>query len=354
MGFRDRAIGWGLDVFGATRLHRLAAPLTRGPGAILMLHRVDDAPPVTPGYDPNRGLTVTTRHLDDTLTLAKGLGFEIVSLDEATRRLRAGLRRDKPFIALTFDDGYRDTLTNALPVLRRHQAPFTVYVVPGYADRTARLWWLELEEAIRRLDRVQIEIAGARLDLPARDPAEKSRAFAEVYWALRARPDVELYDGCARLAAAAGVDATAFAPSLCMDWEELATLAADPLCTIGAHTMTHPRLATLAADAARAEMAGSREAIRARLGVETAHFSYPVGDPGSAGAREFAMAEELGFETAVTTRPGMLFEGHRTTMRALPRVSVSGAWQRPEVMEILLTGAPFALWGAVQRLRGAA
>jgi peptidoglycan/xylan/chitin deacetylase (PgdA/CDA1 family) len=353
MGLKEKAIALGLSLFGATGAHRLVAPLTRGPGAILMFHRVDAAAPPTPGFDPNRGLTVTPAHLDETLTLVRRLGFEIISMDEASRRLRAGLRRDAPFVVLTFDDGYRDTLTQATPILRRHAAPFAVYVVPGYADGTARLWWLELEEAVRRLEHVEIEIAGQRLALPAWDAKRKSAAFKRVYWALRARPDAELYRGVEDLAIKAGVDPGVFAPSLCMNWDELAVLAADPLCTIGAHTMTHPRLAKIPVEAARAEMAQSRAVIRERLGRDPVHFCYPVGDPTSAGAREFTLAAELGFETAVTTRPGMLFVKAADAPFALPRVSVNGGWQRPEVMEILLSGAPFALWSAASRLRRA-
>jgi len=82
-----------------------------------------------------------------------------VSLDEARRRLVEG--EGAPFAALTFDDGYRDTLDEALPVLERQRAPFTLYCATGFIERTARLWWLELEEAIRRLE--TLDIGTARL-----------------------------------------------------------------------------------------------------------------------------------------------------------------------------------------------
>lgn len=343
MGLRRRLIGLGLGLFGATGAHRLAAPFTRGPGAILMLHRVADEAPALPGYAPNAGLTITPAFLDAALTLVRELGFDLVDLDEAARRLTEG-RFDRPFCALTFDDGYRDTLTAAAPILRRHAAPYTVYVMPGFVDRTARLWWRELEEAILRLDRVAITIAGEALDLPAADAAQKAAAFDAVYWRLRARPEPELLAGVAELAAAAGVDPAAFAAAECMDAAELLELAADPLCTIGAHTMTHPRLATLPEPQARAEMADSRTTLEALLGRGVRHFAYPVGDPTSAGAREFALARELGFVTAVTTRPGMLFPAHAGALTALPRVSVSGQFQDIGYLDILLTGAPFAVW----------
>lgn len=350
MDLKRRLIGWGLDAFGMTGVHRLAAPFTRGPGAILMLHRVADAAASPPGYDPNKGLTVGTAFLDAALTRVRALGFDIVSMDEVAGRLRDGLDAQRPFLAVTFDDGYRDTLRAAAPILRRHAAPYTVYATPGFADRTARMWWVELEEAVRRLSQIETQIAGETLSLPARDGAEKTTAFFAIYWRLRALPEPDLLAAVARLASDAGVDPFAAARDLCCDWSELAELAADPLCTIGAHTMTHPRLATLPPEAARAEMADSRAVLRDRLGVEARHFAYPVGDPTSAGRRDFEAAKALGFETGVTTRPGMLFPEHGGDLLALPRVSVNGAWQRLEVLDILLSGAAFALWNRGKRL----
>ena len=91
-------------------------------------------------------------------------------------------------------------------------------------------------------------------------------------------------------------------------------------------------------------MAGSKAALEARLGVKVRHFAYPVGDATSAGRREFELARAVGFETAVTTRPGMLFSEHAGRLTELPRVSVNGRWQDAGALEILLTGAPFWLW----------
>lgn len=350
MDLKRRLIGWGLDVFGATGVHRLAAPFTRGPGAILMLHRVADDAASPPGYDPNKGLTIAPAFLDAALVRVRELGLEIVSMDEVAARLRGGVDAQKPFVAITFDDGYRDTLRAAAPILRRHAAPYAVYVTPGFADRAARMWWVELEEAVRRLSHIETSVGGERLSLPANDGAQKTAAFFSIYWRLRALPEPALLDAVAGLAATAGIDPLAAAAELCCDWAELAELAADPLCTIGAHTISHPRLATLPESVARAEMAESRDVIRARLGVETRHIAYPVGDPTSATRREFDAARALGFETGVTTRPGMLFREHGGDMLALPRVSVNGGWQRLEVLDILLSGAAFALWNRGRRL----
>ncbi|HEY1941810.1 MAG TPA: polysaccharide deacetylase family protein [Roseiarcus sp.] len=344
MGMKNQLIAAGFTAFRLSRLHKALAPMTRGQGVILMFHRV--RPFEDPGFAPNRLLEITPESLDAALDLTRRLGFEFVTLSEARRRLVHGGRR---FAALTFDDGYRDTRDNALPVLERHEAPFTVFFAPGFIERTARLWWIELEEAVRRLDAIAFERDGVCLRLPAGSLPEKNAAFARIYWALRARPEQQLLDAAAALARQAGVDGTAIADALFMDWSEATAFARHPLVSAGAHTMTHRMLAKWPADVARAEMAESKAALEARMGPIEA-LAYPVGDPTSAGRREFELARELGFSCAVTTRPGMLFPGHAAHLTALPRVSVNGLWQGAGAMETLLSGAPFLLWNRGRRL----
>jgi peptidoglycan/xylan/chitin deacetylase (PgdA/CDA1 family) len=87
------------------------------------------------------------------------------------------------------------------------------------------------------------------------------------------------------------------------------------------------------------------------LGREVRHFAYPFGDAQSAGAREYAMTEELGFVTAVTTLPRLLQPADRQRLTALPRVSINGKFQSERYLDVLLSGAPTALWSAYRRLR---
>jgi peptidoglycan/xylan/chitin deacetylase (PgdA/CDA1 family) len=351
MGLKDRIIGAGFAAFRVTGLHRLAGAATRGQGAVLMFHNVRPWRPPTPGFTPNRLLEITPEFLDETLVLIKRMGFDIVTLDEALRRLAEGDAR--PFVALTFDDGYRDNVDFALPVLERHRAPFAVYVATGFADRSAGMWWLELEEALRRADRIEIAESDLSLSLSTRTPEEKAAAFEKVYWGLRGGSEERLLRIVGGLAARNGVDGAAIVPALCMDWAEIAALARHPLATIGAHTISHKMLAKWPDEVAREEMAGSKQQIEERLGQPVRHFAYPVGDPTSAGAREFALARELGFASAVTTRPGMVFAEHRDHLTALPRVSVNGNWQDIGYFEVLLSGAPFALWNRGRRVNAA-
>lgn len=79
--------------------------------------------------------------------------MDIVSLDEAMERLEATVPGRK-FVVLTFDDAYRDNLVHALPILRRHEAPFTLYVPTAFVDGVGQLWWQAIEDIIARQDAV--------------------------------------------------------------------------------------------------------------------------------------------------------------------------------------------------------
>jgi peptidoglycan/xylan/chitin deacetylase (PgdA/CDA1 family) len=347
MSMKKAVIDAGFAAFRLSRLDKALAWATRGCGVILAFHRVRPWAPPTPGYAPNRLLEITPEFLDQALEIVRREGFEIVTLDEARRRLVEGGPR---FAALTFDDGYRDTRDFALPALERRDAPFTVFFCVGLIERTARPWWLELEESLRRLDAVSLDRAGVSLELPTRAPKEKAAAFEQIYWALRARPEAELVDAVAALARRAGVDGQAIAEATFMSWDEAAAFSRHPLVAAGAHSLSHRMLAKWPAADALAEMTRSKALLEARLGAKIDAFAYPVGDRTSAGAREFALAREAGFAAAVTTRPGMLFRQHAAHLTALPRVSANGNWQSPAALETLLSGAPLLLWNRGRRL----
>ena len=149
------------------------------------------------------------------------------------------------------------------------------------------------------------------------------------------------------------VDIAAFCEELCMSWGELARLVADPLVTIGAHTVNHFMLAKVPANTARSEMEMSRTVIEAALGIRPDHLAYPVGDRTSAGPREFRIAAELGFKTAVTTRPGVLFKGHRDHLTALPRISINGEFQQHRYLKVLMSGAGTAFWNGFRKVNAA-
>lgn len=344
---RDTVIRAGLEALYFSGAHRLLRPVTQGVGAIFMLHHV--RPARGDAFQPNRHLEITPDFLDATLAHVRARGLDIVTLDEARRRL---IERDfaRRFACFTFDDGYRDNRDHALPVMRAHGAPFTVYVATDFAEGSGRLWWVALERVLARAEAIEIERDGGALRLGTGDAEAKQAAFRAVHGWLRSLPDDRaVQEALSRLCARHGIDDAAIARELCLSWDELKGFAAEPLVAIGAHTLSHCNLAHESeADAAR-EMAESRARIEAALGKPVAHFAYPYGDRDAAAAREFALAARLGFSTAVTTRPGMLFPESAGHLTALPRVSLNGNYQTARFLSVLTSGAATALWNSFRR-----
>jgi peptidoglycan/xylan/chitin deacetylase (PgdA/CDA1 family) len=350
-GLRQTIIRGGLESLYFSGAHVALKPFVAGVGVILTLHHV--RPPRPGRFQPNRLLEVTPRFLERVVKYLRRSGLDLVSLGEMHRRMSEG-DFSRRFVCLTFDDGYRDTLQFAYPILRDAGVPFAVYVPTSFPDRLGELWWLVLEAVIARNEHIGLQIDGRNRTFDCSSIAAKRALYDELYWWLRALPtEAEMRDVIRNLAACYHVDIAAFCEELCMSWPELAQLAADPLVTIGAHTVNHPMLTKLSNEVARSEMALSRSVIEAALSVRPEHLSYPIGDRTSAGPREFAIAEELGFKTAVTTRPGVLFPEHGRHLTALPRISLNGEFQSLRYVRVLLSGSATAMWSGFRRLDAA-
>ncbi len=315
-----------------------------------MLHHVRPGGGLQKGFAPNAGLEVTPTFLDDVINLVVARDFDLVSLDEAVARTVGDNSSGRPFAAFTLDDGYRDNLVHARPVFRKHQCPFTIFVTPRIADGTCELWWRGLEAAIAGASLIDTEIDGQRLRLPTVTDAQKRQAWQRLYWPVRGLGQRVQRRWIRDFCAQQGVNLDAICGAEAMGWDELRLIAADPLCTIGAHTMQHYALSQLTEAEALDEMIRSADRIAEELGTRPAYFAYPYGDADSAATRDFKLAAEAGFKAAVTTRKGLVFAGHKHHLTALPRVSLAGRYQKLRYVEVLLSGTAFALFNGFKRL----
>jgi len=350
MTLRANIIRAGFDTLYYTGAHHLLRPLFAGRGAILMLHHVR---PVRPGaFQPNRHLEVTPAFLRTTLAHLRAGGLDIVTLDEAARRL-ADRDDQRRFACFTFDDGYRDNRDHALPVMREFGAPLTVYVASDFADGVGDFWWLKLERLVSAVDSIEAPI-GRGLRLDSATPEAKMAAFGRLHaWLRGLGCDTDMHQAIDTLCRTHGVAVDGLGRELCMRWSELRAFASDPLVTIGAHTVSHCALACASAETATREMAASRARIAEELQHIPDHFAYPYGDRTAAGPREFDMARQLGFRTAVTTRPGMLFADNAALLTALPRISLNGNFQDERFLSVLTSGAATAVWNGFRRTAAA-
>ena len=339
---RYAAIAALFETLWATRLTTLLRAASRARGVIFTLHRVLPDDPAD--FSPNAILQVKPDFLDFAIRRVRQLGFDIVDLGEGLRRIESDAP-ERRFAVFTFDDAYRDNLRYALPVLRRHQCPFTLYVPTAFVDGVGVVWWQALEDIIAQQAAIAVTQNGENEYLPTATLAEKRAAYDTLYARMRAMPEPARVALIADLAAKYDFDLEAQCRALVMDWAELKTFAADGLCTIGAHTVHHYELAKLPPEQARREIELSIKVIEAQFGRRPVHLSYPIGGPSSAGPREYRLAKELGLRSAVTTIPGGLYARHRDQLHALPRVSLNGGFQHRRYMDVFATPAVFTLLG---------
>lgn len=325
-----------------SRLPGLIRMLSASRGVIFTLHRVLAEEPAD--FSPNAILQVRPDFLEYVIERVRDLGLDIISLDEALERLAAP-RAGRRFVVLTFDDAYKDNLRHALPILRRQEAPFTLYVPTALVDGVGELWWQAIEDIIGRQDAIAMTADGETDYVDTSTTSRKHEAFNALYWQMRKMPEAERVQLVRSFATAYGYDLERQCRTLIMDWQELRLFAGEPLCTIGAHTVHHYELAKLPPEQARSEMVQSADILFAQFGQRPAHFSYPLGGPLSAGQREFDLARDIGFKSAVTTRPGGLYPRHASEPHALPRISLNGYFQSRRYVDVFATGAIFSVMG---------
>lgn len=229
-----------------------------------------------------------------------GRYYRVLPLGEAVARLGRG---DLPAAAacITFDDGYRDNLTVAAPILRRHGLPATVFVATGYTGG-GRMWNDSVIESVRALPAGEWDGREFGLGVYALgDAASRVRAYGDVLNRLKHLPYDTRQAHADAIAARAGLPAGG---SPMMDRSELRALR-DAGIDIGAHTRLHPILATLSDSQAEAEIAGSRDELSSWLGETPTLFAYPNGVPQrDYSSRDVALVRRLGFGAAVSTAWG--------------------------------------------------
>ncbi len=348
MNFRNAAFKSVMNGLYFSGLQWILGGRAAGLGAIFTLHHVRDAQEEV--FSPNAHLSVTPQFIESTLQLLRKKNIDLVSLDEVARRIKNGHKGNR-FAAFTFDDGYRDTAENAAPILRKFDVPYTIFVATGLIDGTADLWWAGLEAIIRKQDGLFVSIDGTRTELACATPAEKHAAYQNLLaWLTLETGEHQQRDWVRELADLYKYDLAGLRQSELMNWAEVRALAEDPLCTIGAHTIHHYAVARLSENEARREMFEGARVLAAALGEEPRHFAYPYGYSAAVGRRDIRIAKELGFETAVTTRPGVIYNEHRNHMTALPRISLSGKFQKPRYANTLISGLPTMLANKMQRI----
>jgi peptidoglycan/xylan/chitin deacetylase (PgdA/CDA1 family) len=223
----------------------------------------------------------------------------VLALEEALARLYAGERLPARAVCITFDDGYRDNLELAVPVLERLGLPATFFLVPKLLSGEIDAWWETLGWAVGESTRRAVGWRGRELGL------ESSQARRRVYEEL-ARELKRLDQRERGQAMQTLVDSLAprgESPRLFMDWAQARRLVARGF-SVQSHTCSHYVLANESPESQRAELSDSRAQLESALAISISTLAYPYGGPAEYSGETVAAARESGYSWALTTCEG--------------------------------------------------
>ncbi|HEX8036876.1 MAG TPA: polysaccharide deacetylase family protein [Ktedonobacterales bacterium] len=218
--------------------------------------------------------------------------------------------RRRTALAITFDDGYRDTYTHAFALARELQIPLTIFLIPSYVETGEPFWWLEGKRLAQ-----QTHVNAAQLGGQTYRLAQQADARATLAGAIDARvrragsvSEREAFLKATRTALAVSADPQSADEALArpLSWAEVREMAASGWMSFGAHTQHHPVLAQLAdAEEVAHEVGDCRLELERQLGHPVQTFAYPLGKPEHIGPQALQAAQQAGYRWALTTVRGV-------------------------------------------------
>ncbi|OBB14045.1 polysaccharide deacetylase [Mycobacteriaceae bacterium 1482268.1] len=288
---------------------------TRGRLTILMFHGVEEETLSPPCW-----------HVLDAATFRRQLKyvrrrFQVLPLEEALERLSAGTLPDHAAV-LTFDDGTRNLLTCAAPVLRDLALPASLFLTTGPMGTDDALWPDRLWLAFARTQASELDLTPLGLGAYSlRSAAHRGEAYAAAVDRLKAMSDPERVQLLESLIATLGLEVGYDpGPFRLLSWDEARSLASDYRMTLYPHSVTHPILSQCSDEIVEREIYESCAAVERETGCLPTIFAYPNGRPQDFDERAKAALRRCGVRWAVSTTEG--FAGYDSDPFALPRIAI--------------------------------
>ncbi len=263
--------GWREMARSVKRTVRRTRNRLRRSSVILLYHRVAH------GFPDPWSLCVSPANFREQMAVLATRGVRTLDglLDDLAqeRRPRAAV--------VTFDDGYADFETAALPALHAYDVPATLFVTTGPLAGGGEFWWDELERIVLAGHALPptLEVAiGAETFVWSGVEGDRRALYHALHQRLGRLPGTTRAGALAALRAVAGVDAGCRPTHRPLDAPALVAVARDPAVRIGAHTVSHSYLGALPEDEQAREIADSKRTLEALIERPVEHFSYPHGD----------------------------------------------------------------------------
>jgi peptidoglycan/xylan/chitin deacetylase (PgdA/CDA1 family) len=250
---------------------------------VLVYHRIED--PAHPRTDINPDLASATAAEFERQVRHLTRYYHPVGADEVLAAVGRRHRLPSRAALVTFDDGYRDFLELAWPILERYQVPSILFVPTAYVEQPERIfWWDAVWQTLTRTTQVVgdplIAFRAQVIRLKSLPPRQRSAEVSHLSERLGVRPEP---------------------PRAVLSWPELRHLVAAGV-TVAAHTQIHERLDQLDRPTLMREVEGSRDDVVRELGSSPPVFAYPYGN---VNGQVVKVVRQAGFECAFTTLCGL-------------------------------------------------
>ncbi len=302
---------------------------------ILMLHGTAD-PREASEWTPLRKQH-SPEYLDWCLTELKKW-YRFISLDEAIAILKGERPPVDHGFVITCDDGYRSNIDHALPVLRRHGAPMTVFLTVSNVENRTPLWADRLDYALQHgsADGHVFRIGGKPCRVSGGDrnalkvSYEQFRKLVKGTYEDESRFMAKIEEVIAHFERSNGKNLLELVErdpwSAILSWDEIAKVEDESVC-FGSHTMDHYRLGYGDETSVRYQLHESKRLIEEKTGRPCRYLAYPMGIFSDMAA---AIARESGYDAALTTAEGLNRIG--CDLMTLKRVHVQETYDPAELL----------------------
>lgn len=234
--------------------------------------------------------------------------FRIVRFEETWDNL------DKPAVAVTFDDGYADNLTEALPILENLGIPATFFISTGNLSTSNEFWWDALERMVSGADscpaRFSLQDPVHGKAWPCVTAEERMVMFQDLHQVFMYGTGEQRTEWLRQIEIWTGGRCPDAGINRLLTGDEVRELSNHSGVTIGAHSVTHPRLSALPEEEQRYEIVESGRLLSNIIGREVPVFAYPFGQKPDFDMTAARICREAGYLKAAAAFPG---EAHRWT-----------------------------------------
>lgn len=203
----------------------------------------------------------------------------MIPLQEYLDHVEQGTPLPEKSIVVTFDDGYKDNLTLASPILQKHGVPATFFITTGTIGAGRMKWEDQLSCWIRRsgVEVLTLELPAGGVSFAIGSQKDKFKAINALVGRLGLLSQAERQPLLDELGKQLQVKCDDQADVM-LNWEDVRRLADTPGFSIGSHSVTHPHLTRIPPEQARFEVTHSREQLEKETGHPVTTFAYPYGD----------------------------------------------------------------------------